>query len=92
MLACLFAASTCICDDAVLVITDFNTRLLGTLLDHLIACDLDRVMVYLNAVAGFLSRLVDKVWLESFDRDAIVVMDFLVGIVNSARYLDLSTY
>lgn len=79
------AAGSCVCEESGVVISDFNTRLLGTLLDHLIACDMDRVLGYLNAVAGFLSRLVDKIWLESFERDAIVVMDFLVGVVNAAR-------
>ncbi|ODN04745.1 WD repeat and FYVE domain-containing protein 3, partial [Orchesella cincta] len=77
------AAGTCVHDQAVVV--DFNTRLLGTLLDHLIACDMDQMFRYVNAVAGFLSRLVDKIWLDSFERDPIVVLDFLVTLVNACR-------
>jgi len=50
------------------LLTQFHTNLLGTLLDHLIAFDLDRMTGYLQAVAHFLSRLVDKLWLESFAR------------------------
>ncbi|CAL8113792.1 unnamed protein product [Orchesella dallaii] len=77
------AAATCIHDQA--VVADFNTRLLGTLLDHLIACDIDHIFRYVNAVAGFISRLVDKIWQDSFERDPIVVLDFLVTLVNASR-------
>jgi hypothetical protein len=68
------------------LMAQFHTNLLGTLLDHLIAFDLDRMTNYLPAVAHFLSRLVDKLWLESFVRDPHVVFDFILILVNHCRY------
>jgi hypothetical protein len=67
------------------IITQFHTNLLGTLLDHLIAFDLDRMTSYLHSVALFLSRLVDKLWLETFSRDPQVVLDYLLVLVNHCR-------
>ena len=69
------------------LMTQFHTNLLGTLLDHLIAFDLDRMTNYLQAVAHFLSRLVDKLWLESFVRDPHVVFDFILILVNHCKYV-----
>jgi len=67
------------------LMTQFHTNLLGTLLDHLIAFDLDRMTAYLQAVAHFLSRLVDKLWLETFVRDPHVIFDFILILVNHCR-------
>lgn len=67
------------------VLAKFHTNLLGTLLDHLIAYDLDRMTNHLQAVAQLLSRIVDKLWLESFVRDPQVILDFLLVLVNHCR-------
>jgi len=67
------------------IVTQFHTNLLGTLIDHLIAFDLDRMTSYLHSVALFLSRLVDKLWLETFSRDPQVVLDYLLVLVNHCR-------
>lgn len=67
------------------LLSQFHTNLLGTLLDHLIACDLDRMTGYMQAVAHFLSRLVDKLWLESFARDPQVVFDFIHLLVTHCK-------
>lgn len=66
-------------------LAQFHTSLLGTLLDHLIAFDLDRMASYLHSVALFLSRLVDKLWLETFSRDPQVVLDYLLVLINHCR-------
>jgi len=66
-------------------IIQFHTSLLGTLLDHLIAFDLDQVTSYLHSVAHFISRLVDKLWLETFARDPQVVLDFILVLVNHCK-------
>ncbi|CAG7725994.1 unnamed protein product [Allacma fusca] len=71
--------------DDIGLITQFHTNLLGTLLDHLIAFDLDRMTSYLQAVGQFLCRLVDKLWIESFNRDPMVVFDFILVLVNHCR-------
>lgn len=69
------------------LIAQFHTNLLGTLLDHLIAFDLDRMTGYLQAVGQFLCRLVDKLWIESFNRDPMVVLDYILVLVNHCRYV-----
>ncbi|OXA60252.1 WD repeat and FYVE domain-containing protein 3 [Folsomia candida] len=87
--------------DKTTTLAQFHTSLLGTLLDHLIAghalaFDLDRMTTYLHSVALFLSRLVDKLWLErelilkylfvkSFSRDPQVVLDYLLVLINHCR-------
>jgi hypothetical protein len=66
-------------------LAQFHTSLLGTLLDHLIAFDLDRMTTYLHSVALFLSRLVDKLWLETFSRDPQILLDYLLVLINHCR-------